>query len=677
MDLLKKIIDLSDVYDEPSAMAEGGRIGFFEAGLVKQGKHKGKASIPYFNDGKTAYFKDLEKAKSAIEARKDKTSKFQKARTILKDPKLKNKFIKFANKPGVSVKDVLKEFNISQTELYESDLRKIIPKDFQLQAAKLLKTKTIDNMLLLHNHKEAKDFIRKGLIIPDEIIEKLGLNASEAATATVRLGQHYGGQNFNNKRLNKIRKNVKASDKLFESMNKFAFGNPYRSKLYQTSLELIDQQLGNEKGTFESLKKKASYILKKNKIKGFDINEIAGVTGTARTGVGEFSQFIDVMDSNLNQKQMASFQSAFSQARQNIMNNPNVFSEESKRINRLAGIFEREYGVKLPRIRALSEVEKFYSPKRLKELSDQGLDIKAASKRLGYTVQMPKGAITAKEFTQLDNKKLLKFFKDAGIPCIKGVGGNCTTPEDFKKGFNQLVEEGAEGSKQAIQKLGRFTKGMRALTGAAKWTGYGLLAEAGFMIPFAVGDYAAGESWKRILGNATNYGFGPIFGQSEQEEFEAALPEGSKAVEAEKAVELSKQLRALDEQTIRPQGRIGMDQARREKSRENVITGIEDKFKINLDPFLSDTPFAKDQWHQGMWTQAHQDAADARARIAKEKLKRLQKRRDEGVIAQEDWMVGGDTRGYMGGGIVGIRRPNAIPPERQGLRSIMIGDMND
>jgi len=32
---------------------------------------------------------------------------------------------------------------------------------------------------------------------------------------------------------------------------------------------------------------------------------------------------------------------------------------------------------------------------------------------------------------------------------------------------------------------------------------------------------------------------------------------------------------------------------------------------------------------------------------------------------------------YSGGGIVGIRRPNAIPPKRQGLRSIMIGDMND
>ena len=30
-----------------------------------------------------------------------------------------------------------------------------------------------------------------------------------------------------------------------------------------------------------------------------------------------------------------------------------------------------------------------------------------------------------------------------------------------------------------------------------------------------------------------------------------------------------------------------------------------------------------------------------------------------------------------GGGMVGIRKPDAIPPEKQGLRSIMIGDMDD
>ena len=32
----------------------------------------------------------------------------------------------------------------------------------------------------------------------------------------------------------------------------------------------------------------------------------------------------------------------------------------------------------------------------------------------------------------------------------------------------------------------------------------------------------------------------------------------------------------------------------------------------------------------------------------------------------------GGRAGYMGGGITGIRKPSAIPPERQGLRSILI-----
>ena len=39
--------------------------------------------------------------------------------------------------------------------------------------------------------------------------------------------------------------------------------------------------------------------------------------------------------------------------------------------------------------------------------------------------------------------------------------------------------------------------------------------------------------------------------------------------------------------------------------------------------------------------------------------------------ANERFATGGRA-GYMGGGITAIRRPNAIPPKRQGLRSILI-----
>ena len=302
--------------------------------------------------------------------------------------------------------------NLSNEEFFEGGLRNIIDKDFKKFSEGGIKQKTIKNMVLLHNNKLSKDYITKGLIVPNDIIEKLGLNSSEAATATTRLSQHYGGFDFGFDELKNIRRNAKASNKLFEAMNKFAFGNPYRSSLYRTSLELIDAQLGNERGTFSSLKNKARKVLKTNGIKGFDINEIAGVTGTARTGVGEFSQFMDVMDSNLNQKEMASFQSAFSRARENIKNNPENFATQSKQINKLAADFERRYNVKLPRIRNAADVEKYYSPKRLQELKDQGLDIKKASKKLKYTIQMPSGASTVKEFVDQSTPQAKKIIKN-------------------------------------------------------------------------------------------------------------------------------------------------------------------------------------------------------------------------------------------------------------------------
>jgi hypothetical protein len=432
------------------------------------------------------------------------SKRYKKAKAIINDPKLKKEFIKFGNQKGISIKDIREKFNIGREEFYEGGLRELFDKDFQLQQASKLKPKTINNITTLLNDKEASSFLKKGQIVPDEILTKLKIAPSEAATATVRIGQIYGGNKFDEKAFKNIRTNVKASDNLFNTMNKFAFGNPYRSKLYNASLELIDEQLGNEKGTFASLKKKASYILKKNKIKGFDINEIAGVSGTAKSGAGEFSQFIDVMDSNLNQKQMASFQSAFSQARQNIANNPNNFAAESKRINKLASRFEKEYG-------------EYYSANRLKQLSDQGLDIKKASKKVGYTIQMPTGAKTITEFTELKPvqiKGIAKKLADSGFECRLANGINCNDPRAYAQSIKENMDKVQQGDNAAIAKVNKLGKGMNAFKGAAKFTGWGLLTELGFAAPLAAVDYAKGANKDEIVSNAT-YG---LFGKSEEEQ---------------------------------------------------------------------------------------------------------------------------------------------------------------
>ena len=70
----------------------------------------------------------------------------------------------------------------------------------------------------------------------------------------------------------------------------------------------------------------------------------------------------------------------------------------------------------------------------------------------------------------------------------------------------------------------------------------------------------------------------------------------------------------------------------------------------------------------------------------KEELKEgpLTSKEMEDIKGRNKWLsylyqpqASGGRAGYMGGGIAGIRKPHAIPPEKQGLRSIMIGDMDD
>ena len=278
-------------------------------------------------------------------------------------------------------------------------------------------------------------------------------------------------------------------------------------------------------------------------------------------------------------------------------------------------------------------------------------------------------------FRKFVKEEALQKFKDAGIPCLKGLGGQCNSIADYQKGFNQLVKEAADGkgSAAAIKKLGNFTKSMRAITGAAKWTGYGLLAEAGFMVPFAIGDYAAGESWKRILGNATDYGFGPIFGQSEQEEFEAALPEGSAAPQRRKVYELGERLDRLEQQPFMPQGRIGMDKARREKSAQNVYEGILDEYILNMQPFLRTSPHLEESryYDQYLMNKAEQEDIATMKKLEEERQARIDERTERGIIANKNWQ---SQVPYAGGGMVGIRKPSAIPPESgpmsQGLRSL-------
>ena len=155
------------------------------------------------------------------------------------------------------------------------------------------------------------------------------------------------------------------------------------------------------------------------------------------------------------------------------------------------------------------------------------------------------------------------------------------------------------------------------------------------MVPFGVADYTTGESWKRIFGNATDWGFGPMFGQSEDEEIIANLPEGSLGEEVQIAKDASERLKALEARNF-PKGRIGMDQQRFQKAQAKVIPDAALDLRKKIDPFMEGP---RDEYlNIDKVSQAFKDREAAKKQIEAQKVRRIEERRKRGFIAEKDWM---------------------------------------
>jgi hypothetical protein len=157
---------------------------------------------------------------------------------------------------------------------------------------------------------------------------------------------------------------------------------------------------------------------------------------------------------------------------------------------------------------------------------------------------------------------------------------------------------------------------MKKLKGPLKWTGYGILGEIGFMVPFAAADYTKGESWKRIMGNATDWGFGPMFGQSEDEEIISYLPEGSLGAETKIAEAASERVQALtDPQKTFPKGRIGMDPKRFQEAQTKMMEGAVSDLDISLAPFMVHAKPGEKEFSEDLALQSMEDWKAAQAKI--------------------------------------------------------------
>jgi len=448
-----------------------------------------------------------------------------------------------------------------------------------------LKNSTVDSVVKLN--KKYGDVYKSGKLPNLETVLKHfpEMTASQASNATVKLSQIYRGNKFKlfsnlDPKLRKAAESIEVDKKTGNTLFKLMGGSPfneYHRSMYRVSLGIIDEKLGNRKGTFENLKVKARHVLKENKIPiydpkvknsfGFNINEIAGVSGSAKSKAAEFSQFIDIMEGNLNRKTLANFQSMLSRARVSIEKDPSKLSSESKRINKLARDLEDAHGIKLPRLRD-PDATKYFSPTRLKQLEGQGLDVVKAAERAGYTIEMPKGAVTVKEFTEQGPKakKMLgdfkntfsKTFQDLSPQSVlqmgrthgclkKNEGGSIMRCLQTK--FNEAPEKFLQRSAPLAKGNPNLVKWFKTGRNIARGTGVFALWEAALAPVLMSWMATEGESWDRMKHDLA---YGPILealgvspkfvpGISEKEEWMEAAGGDEKAYTMKRMGEIEEQ----------------------------------------------------------------------------------------------------------------------------------------
>ncbi len=117
-------------------------------------------------------------------------------------------------------------------------------------------------------------------------------------------------------------------------------------------------------------------------------------------------------------------------------------------------------------------------------------------------------------------KAIVKKLNQAGFRCGAQQGLTCKDPRAYTKSIMETMELAKQGDNAAVAKINKMGKLMKGFKGAAKFSGWALLAEVGFAAPLAAVDYAKGANKDEIISNIT-YG---LAGKSMKEQLKEIDP---------------------------------------------------------------------------------------------------------------------------------------------------------
>ena len=241
---------------------------------------------------------------------------------------------------------------------------------------------------------------------------------------------------------------------------------------------------------------------------------------------------------------------------------------------------------------------------------------------------------------------------------------------DFRK-LPEDMRHFADVTKKFTAQSPKLLSALKKAKGAGKWTGAALAWEPAFALPFAEYGYKMGESPERIWGDAT---FG-LLGETEQEELKKAV--GERGYATQQIDNYGSQLGALKEkwESLNDQNDPRGEQR---KTIENMYENTRGKYGKAYNIFVDD----QGEFDKGLYNQALNTYTAGLVQIDKFKKQKQDERIAkaggyENILQEREIR---NIKGYMGGGMVGIRKPSALPPTggpmSQGLRSLYINDMD-
>jgi len=233
---------------------------------------------------------------------------------------------------------------------------------------------------------------------------------------------------------NAIKTNKALSSKIYNTLEKSTKGkdmmSPVKTAMYRAAMADISDQLGNQETTFENYK---NALQKRVRQYGFktpkDVDEIIGVSASARNQLGPYAVFSRILDEDLNRGILKNYQRSLSVRTEKLRNA--IAAGNMGEANNIVKNFKNEVYLPtqvklkqagqptnlLPELTLSKPTSKTLGggKGRITELAKQGLDFEDFFEREKFGFKLPKGATTQKE--------LLKQFATKNVNNICQIFG--------------------------------------------------------------------------------------------------------------------------------------------------------------------------------------------------------------------------------------------------------------